>query len=80
MWVTPICDYLPREPRTLTSPVQEKDKSFEFKFDIALLMRTFIYSQVISGLVKGKEPTRCDKACSFIASTCFGHQYAHYQE
>jgi hypothetical protein len=31
-------------------------------------------------LVKGKEPTRCDKVCSFIASTCFGHQYAHHQE
>jgi hypothetical protein len=30
--------------------------------------------------VKGKEPTRCDKVCSFIASTCFGHQYAPYQE
>jgi hypothetical protein len=29
---------------------------------------------------EGKEPTRCDKVCSFIASTCFGHQYAHHQE
>jgi hypothetical protein len=31
-------------------------------------------------LVKGKEPSRCDKVCSFIASTCFGHQYAHHQK
>jgi hypothetical protein len=29
---------------------------------------------------EGKEPTRCDKVSSFIASTCFGHQYAHHQE
>jgi netrin-G3 ligand len=27
-----------------------------------------------------KERTICDKVCSFIASTCFGHQYAHHQE
>jgi hypothetical protein len=36
-----------------------------------------IYSFIHS---EGKEPTRCDKVCSFIASTCFGHQYAHHQE
>jgi hypothetical protein len=29
---------------------------------------------------EGKELTRCDKVRSFIASTCFGHQYAHHQE
>jgi hypothetical protein len=29
---------------------------------------------------EGKEPTRCDRVCSFIASTCFGHQYSHHQE
>jgi hypothetical protein len=29
---------------------------------------------------EGKEPTRCDTVCSFIASTCFGHQYVHHQE
>jgi hypothetical protein len=29
---------------------------------------------------ESKEPTICDKVCSFIASTCFGHQYAHHQE
>jgi hypothetical protein len=29
---------------------------------------------------EGKEPTRCYKICSFIASTCFGHQYAHRRE
>jgi hypothetical protein len=23
---------------------------------------------------EGKEPTRCEKVCSFIASTCFGHK------
>jgi hypothetical protein len=26
---------------------------------------------------EGKEPTRCDGVCSFIVSTCFGHQYAN---
>jgi hypothetical protein len=31
-------------------------------------------------ILKGKEPTRCDRVCSVIASTCFGHQYAHHQE
>jgi hypothetical protein len=31
-------------------------------------------------IVKGKEPTRCDKICSFIASIRFGHQLAHHQE
>jgi hypothetical protein len=29
---------------------------------------------------EGKDPTGCDKVCSFIASTCFEHQYAHHQE
>jgi hypothetical protein len=29
---------------------------------------------------EGKEPNTSNKVCSFIASTCFGHQYAHHQE
>jgi hypothetical protein len=29
---------------------------------------------------EGKEPTRCEKVCSFIASTCFGHLYVRRQE
>jgi hypothetical protein len=29
---------------------------------------------------EGKEPTRYNQVCSFIASTGFGHQYAHRQE
>jgi hypothetical protein len=29
---------------------------------------------------EGKEPTTYDNVCSFIALTCFGHQYAHHQE
>jgi hypothetical protein len=36
-------------------------------------------STIFIHIVKGTEPTRCDKVCSFIASTSFGHQYAHHR-
>jgi hypothetical protein len=38
------------------------------------------YGNQIFITVKGKGPTRCDKVCSFVASTGFGHQYAHHKE
>jgi hypothetical protein len=42
--------------------------------EAALTLRLQVSCELHS---EAKEPTRCDKVCSF---TCFGQQYAHHQE
>jgi hypothetical protein len=37
-------------------------------------------TKTLKNTVKGKELTRCDEVRTFIASTCFGHQYAHHHK
>jgi hypothetical protein len=52
-----------------------------FKFgEINIISLFDVYVTVHRRHSEGKEPSRCDKVCSFYASTCFGHQYAHHHE
>jgi hypothetical protein len=50
------------------------------KIVLIIFRLVLIEMQNVSDKLKGKEPTRCDKICSFIASTCFGQQHAHHEE
>jgi hypothetical protein len=45
-------------------------------FTINWMKSLDVYVTVHRRQSEGKEQTKCDKVSSFIASTCFGHQYA----
>jgi hypothetical protein len=78
-------DTVPRFPRRHMKsknvfqpfPWQCRDRTLRQYWTTFSLM--FMWPCIVD-IVKGKEPTRCNKVCSFIALTCFGHQYAHHQE
>jgi hypothetical protein len=79
----PVCSAVP-QPQRHRVPPGDESTSTKLKCNGWSLIQ---YTHVIDAtneehiqLVKGKEPTRCKNVCSFIASTCFGHQYAHHQE
>jgi hypothetical protein len=46
---------------------------------LCVYLFSFATSMVNKNENEGKEPTRCNKLCSFIASTCFRHRYGHHQ-
>jgi hypothetical protein len=78
----PVCSAVP-QPLRHRVPPDDESTSTKLKCNGWSLIQ---YTHVIHAtneehiqLVKSKEPTRCDKVCSFIASTCFGHQYAGVQ-
>jgi hypothetical protein len=76
-------DYYLQLAMTRTSASMEPDScrsDFRQPTPGTLTEKFDVHVTVHSRHSEGKEPTRCDKVCSFIASTCFGHQYAHHQE